>query len=502
MPNSVINLADSGSLPIESPLFQRVVNTDAAVIVIYAAVNIALIASTNPYVYPIDDAYITLHNAQVLWSGVDPNYNVPALVGATSLVHLFLVAMFLPLYGGLAPAIVGFLGGVTYLIGVRRIGTSFGLSRSQQGLLLVVAAGAGSVFYQLTNGLETGWTLAAVTWAIVLASSQRPSSFLAVICGLLPFVRPELAALSASLLLRQFYLRTKSGYPAAIASDIALAACAFAPWLAWIWIETGAALLGTADAKVAFFAEERLGLLVKLGRATIGVLTGLGPIAIAPFLAKRSSLSVALSAFCCVFFLAFALKFPGGLFHNWNRYTYALLPCCLWALSACRETRPRTFKIALLSLALSAPLTFSLSVYREIEGQAVVRDAFKAAAWTNANIAPDQGLLTHDAGVIAYATKNPLADLVGLKTPGSVAVHMRWTLPSAGRDRAQAIGEIADGSRFHYAMIRRDPEEYWSALADDLRQEGWGLTPVREPSIPVDGYVIFRLAPPSATPPG
>src|SRR5690349_19048294 len=47
----------------------------------------------HPIAFPLDDAYITLHNAQVLWSGSDRNYpGVPALMGATSPVHLALVA--------------------------------------------------------------------------------------------------------------------------------------------------------------------------------------------------------------------------------------------------------------------------------------------------------------------------------------------------------------------------------------------------------------------------
>src|SRR3984885_8220908 len=45
--------------------------------------------------FPNDDAYIALHNAQVLWAGHDSAYSgVPALVGATSGVHLALLMLF------------------------------------------------------------------------------------------------------------------------------------------------------------------------------------------------------------------------------------------------------------------------------------------------------------------------------------------------------------------------------------------------------------------------
>ena len=45
--------------------------------------------------FPNDDAYIALHNAQVLWAGHDSAYGgVSALVGATSGVHLALLMLF------------------------------------------------------------------------------------------------------------------------------------------------------------------------------------------------------------------------------------------------------------------------------------------------------------------------------------------------------------------------------------------------------------------------
>ena len=42
--------------------------------------------------FPLDDAYITLHNARVLLTGSDPYYGTSPLTGATSGVHLALVA--------------------------------------------------------------------------------------------------------------------------------------------------------------------------------------------------------------------------------------------------------------------------------------------------------------------------------------------------------------------------------------------------------------------------
>ena len=70
--------------------------------VLYAALTLLVLLAAllhrilpgSPPVFPMDDAYITLHNAQVLHWGHDPNYlGTPALAGATSAVHLALVAL-------------------------------------------------------------------------------------------------------------------------------------------------------------------------------------------------------------------------------------------------------------------------------------------------------------------------------------------------------------------------------------------------------------------------
>jgi hypothetical protein len=54
----------------------------AAALVLAAAV--AHRAFFGPPILPMDDAYITLHNAQVVWAGRDPNYpGTSALAGAT-----------------------------------------------------------------------------------------------------------------------------------------------------------------------------------------------------------------------------------------------------------------------------------------------------------------------------------------------------------------------------------------------------------------------------------
>jgi hypothetical protein len=95
----------------------------------------------TPFVFPLDDAYITLHNAQVLRSGQDPNYGVPALIGATSLVHLALVTLATTVVDPpvLASFLVTVLGVLLYAQGLAALAFRYELTAAQSAL--VIAAG-------------------------------------------------------------------------------------------------------------------------------------------------------------------------------------------------------------------------------------------------------------------------------------------------------------------------------------------------------------------------
>jgi hypothetical protein len=190
--------------------------------------------------FPLDDAYITLHNAQVLREGVDPNYGVSPLIGATSSVHLLLVAALAGAVGlPWASAIVAWASIGLYLSGLLFVAQRCGLSALETAALLVAGACGGMAPYHLLNGLETGLAMAAIVWALALAAGP-PTRALPALLGIFPFVRPELALLAAPLFARQTWTRWRSGTPRAIAGDLVVLSLAAAPWLAWLWVETGA----------------------------------------------------------------------------------------------------------------------------------------------------------------------------------------------------------------------------------------------------------------------
>src|SRR4051812_43133259 len=114
-----------------------------------AGFNLYLIAALRPFFLPIDDAYITLHNARVLWIGADPNYGVGALVGATSPVPLAAVALLYPLLGSGAAIAVSFIGAALYLVGVERLAKQMDLPLVPTVVLILAAVGSGYAVFQL-----------------------------------------------------------------------------------------------------------------------------------------------------------------------------------------------------------------------------------------------------------------------------------------------------------------------------------------------------------------
>jgi hypothetical protein len=456
--------------------------------------NLYLFVGIHPAYLPIDDAYTTLHNARELWTGADRNWGVGALVGATSPVHLAAVALLWPILGQGASVVVSFVGAALYLVGVERLAKRLELPPVPTLVLFLAAVGSGYAVYQLVNGLETSLVLAAVTWAIVLALGRR-SYALPLLCGTLPFLRPELAILAAALMARQLYLRWKEQELPLGAADIGLAAAAALPWICWTWAQTGSLLPNTVSAKAAFFAEARLPVGGKILNALVGIFVGLRLAVVAPLLVRRSSLAWCLWGFAAVFLAMFIFSFPSGLSANFGRYAFALLPVALWALGDLWRYRRSVFRPLAWALAVVAPVFVFIGGAAVVDAQPALSEAFGAAAWVEANVPPGQPVLIHDAGVISYASDAKLVDVVGLKTPSAIAEHQKFTLPSAGARRGEAVDEIARRSGVRYAVIL-DDRGFWADIGKDLVQRHWRLDLVRAPAL-AHSYAIYKLTPPA-----
>ena len=105
-----------------------------ALVLTLAVINAAWFGS--PPVFPLDDAYITLHNAMVLSTGTDINYpEISALTGATSPIHLALVSfllLFLPPLWALQVAV--WIGVFLFALGTFRLAIICQANNWQAGL--------------------------------------------------------------------------------------------------------------------------------------------------------------------------------------------------------------------------------------------------------------------------------------------------------------------------------------------------------------------------------
>jgi hypothetical protein len=468
-------------------------------VVTCVAVCAVLAGLQSPIAFPLDDAYITIHNAQVLLSGVDRNYpGTPALFGATSPIHLAVVVALLTLFDPVAAAYAaGAIAMTAYALGLARLAFDNHGTVWSAAALVILGTLTGYAPYHLLNGLETGLAMAAVTWALVFASASTRGLAVPLVCGALPFIRPELVALSVLLMARQTFLRMQSGEGwRPIIGDVAVAALVAAPCLIWQWLALGTLVPPTASAKAAFFSEANADPWSKAREIILGLSqAGILPVAVLFIATIRTSLSIVVSLFVLVVCCAFYLTFPGGIGQNWSRYAFVLLPALLYGIAerGAGERWFRVVKFALCGVTIASAY-HGVSAYA-VGSQWTRTELADVAQWINDNVPPDAPVLIHDAGFLSFATTARLVDLVGLKTPDSFAVHKRLTARNADL-RGQALREIARRSGARYAVILNDRDHWWAKLADELQGEGQPLRRLRLPAS-APGYIVYQLSPPA-----
>jgi len=465
-----------------------------------AAVCAALAIALRPIAFPLDDAYITLHNANVLLSGHDVNFGQPALVGATSVAHLLLVtgaALVLPPV--LASALVGSAAVILYVLGLLRMAFCLGVSTRMAVLVVLLGCLTGYAPFQLFNGLETGLAMAAVTWALAFAAEPTLTWRLPLLCGVLPLIRPELALLSALLMLRQSIARLSQGELKGIATDLTVCLAAALPLIIWQWHNTGSILVNTANAKAAYFADAGQPFLRQCISFYIGLTTcGLIPmIVVFIFVFFRRMILIKTGVIFFVLYLSANFFIEPAAFHwNYGRYTYILLPVLLSALaSAASRNRVAAFLLCLL-LAPAVLQTFdSVPTYLG-ERRWTLKELADVSQWSRAHLPSNARIMIHDAGYFAFATNFRLVDVVGLKTPEAIPYHQRYTRPTGGASRDLAIVAIAQHWNPDYVMVLHDKLNFWGEIDADLIRHGWHLNLMRRPPGQY-GYFVYHLSPPS-----
>jgi hypothetical protein len=473
---------------------------------------IAHFAGTTAPLFPVDDAYITLHNARALLSGVDKNFGgTPALVGATSSVHLAAVAALgvaMPLPWALDASL--WIAAVLYALGIARLATVLGASPVAACLLALAGLLAGGTPHQLFNGLETGLAMAACVWALALASERAPSRavmlVLGALCGAMPFIRPELAALSLLLLpvpaIRLYRIQgSAAALRALVLCSVAAVLCAL-PWIIWTWAVTGSVIPATAGAKRAWFAEAGLPAVVKsewVLNELSAALWSFGLVSLAAMaLVWRTLTGVLGLLFAAALVAVYWVNLPGALAHYERRYLFVLAPVLLLgAATAFRYLRPRRqalFAAALLAQGVMFAPAHGRQHQEDMDFTSLQLQP--VAAWCTENLPRDAVLLVHDVGYIAWATSFRMVDLVGLKTPGSIPDHQAMTFPSNGQRRHEAIARIASRAGATH-LVSLDSWDSIFLIQDALREHGWKLDPLRT----TGRYRVFAITAPKTLAP-
>ena len=398
-------------------------------------------------------------------------------------------------------------------------------------MLTLAGALVGSVPMQLINGVETGLALAAVAWMLSFLSEPAGSRLrrygAPLLCGLLPYVRPDLSALSlaAFAMLAVGRLRSQADRRAAlrgILADLAIAVAAALPFALWYLRDLGTLFPSTVMAKRYFHAEAAMPLGVKLsavlkslGRFTlrIGIV-----VLLVPLLALRPAGRAGI-LFFLLFVTTYALQFPTALMFNEYRYMMPMVPVIMLA-GACafRSGTPAlraaasailaaTLLLVVVDPGLSEPsvmdrahrprfrIHLRLDNWYEYQYCCGLWSGCNRATclWCEENLPKDATVLIHDAGAISFYTHLHLVDVVGLKTPASVEAHRRFTYPSMGLRRGDAVNEIATNSHCGYYVAMGTFDGPYHIL-EGLLAHGWTADVIFTNC----DYTVYRLVEPPA----
>jgi hypothetical protein len=454
-----------------------------------------------------DDPYITLHSAQVMHTGFDLNYpGVAPLFGVTSAPFAGLVYLLLfvlpPL---LALDVACWLGILFYAFGLIYLADVLELRRYQQRLLVFLGLVSAPVPIHLLNGLETSCALAAVTWTLGLASGRRPRWLTAAfLAGLSASLRPDLLPLAFLVIVTLGWqvvrLNPKQtnrwirALAMLIAGAVPIAICGLC-----YYHQTGSPIPLTGAAKRYFFAEDHWPIMRRLTSEAVGIFlffVALGPLVVALAGMLRFTLGKALLLTLLLFAAAMFIQFPAQLGFHEFRYLVVLVPVPIWGLGMMlkhdRGDRNRQAEQLMYAGSVYAVLMLPICA-RYYQTERIFFDAGprEVASWCEKNLAPRTTVLVHDAGYLAYSTSFRTVDFVGLKTPSAIALNRRYTWPSAGRDRARTVSEIAAQSGASYLVINLN----WApvrTLAEELRGIGWRVELLHSAGT----FQIFRITPP------
>lgn len=457
--------------------------------------------------FPLDDPYITLHSAQVLHWGFDPNYpGVSALFGATSAPFLGLVYLLLfalpPLF---ASETACWLGVLAYTLGLVYLTRTLRLGRYESVAVVILGLGSSVVPVHLLNGLETSWALAGVVWTLALGSGEGRRPRLAALAGgMTAAIRPDLAPFTLLVLGAMAYEGWRRGEWAArgaaleLAKWIGLAALPLVPFALWYLVQTGLPYPLTGVAKQYYFASGLLPWSLKLRplREPLALYAlSCGPLLLGLVGAWRSAMAKAVVGFAVMMAAIAYLRLPESLIWNMFRYPVVLVPMMVWGVAewASRKREGDAGRLLITVCIVWCGLTIvPCGIRNYLETCRICNSGeHELVRWCQQNLPPDARLLVQDAGYVAYGSHFRVVDYVGLKTPGAIALNKELTWPSAGARRAEVVAALSRREDARYLVVHEQSAPT-SDLPRALSAMGWQVEALKRGGF----YHVYRLEAP------
>jgi hypothetical protein len=390
--------------------------------------------------FPLDDSWIHLHFARNLAEGAGFAYNpgVP-VAGSTAPLWTLLLAAGARVAGASLVMVktLGVAAAVAAALLLRRGALAWGASRATALAAAIALCWSGPFVWGALSGMEV--TLAALLVTVAMLALARDRLVLTALAGALAaLARPEAIVLLPLLAL--------ASRPTAkrLAAFAAIVIVVLVPFIAFCWATTGTPIPATASAKVEggllgwligireparltwidrplAFASE---WVVWLARTHPLLPLALPLIA----LAWRRSRALGIAGLVLLvhpFAMALLAPYRGPGFQE-GRYSIHLLPVAMLVLAAAWTTVAERFESrrALLGSAVGvvylavALVTLVPAASRYAWGvQNINAMQVHLGHWVDEHLPRTATLAVNDIGAIAYVSRRPVIDLMGLVTP-------------------------------------------------------------------------------------
>jgi hypothetical protein len=390
--------------------------------------------------FPLDDSWIHLHFARNLAEGNGFAYNPGAPVaGSTAPLWTLLLAGVARVAGAslLMAKVVGITVALVAALLLRRTALAWGTSRPTALVAAIALCWSGPFVWGALAGMEV--TLAALLVTVALFALARERLVLTVLAGALAaLARPE------ALVLLPLLALASRPTPRRLLVFAAIVIVVLVPFAAFCWATTGTPLPATASAKVEGGLLGRLIGIREAARVTwlerprafsIEWITWLArthpllplalPVVVLAWRTSRALGIVGLVLLAHPLAMAILAPYRGPGFQE-GRYSIQLLPVAVLTLAAAwtavarrvewhRAALARSVGALYLALAL---LTLVPASERYAWGvQNINAMQVHLGHWVDANLPQTATLAVNDIGAIAYFSRRPVIDLMGLITP-------------------------------------------------------------------------------------